>query len=182
MSLTSGKQLDHAPDGLASVEVSVGEISVTLDLSKALSLTVESLDKPINAIEYTVSVKAKKQTVADLTGKLDITGAPTTAFTSAASFSGPAKIGEAALEKGQVTRKLPGVIDDVIPAGGGRLLLLERKKLRSFAVFDVAQAKVTQFLPLPSDDVLCAAQPTNVPDHPRPEPDPALGSQTCRRS
>jgi S1-C subfamily serine protease len=156
VSLASGKQLDRAPDGLTGVEATFGETSATLDLSKALSLTFESLDKPVDAVDYAISVKARGQSVADLSGRLDITGAPAPAVTVLSSGA-MAKVGEAALEKDDVTRKLPGVVDDVIPAAGGRLLFLELKKLRKLAVFDVAQAKVTQFLPLPSDDVLCAA-------------------------
>ena len=48
-------------------------------------------------------------------------------------------------------------MEDVIPAAGGKLLLLHLPKLRQLAVFDVMQSKVMRYLPLPSDDVLFAA-------------------------
>jgi S1-C subfamily serine protease len=154
--LTSGIELDQVPDGLTAVDVSFGELKSTLDLSKAMSVLVEDLEKPLAAIDYVVTVSAHNETVVEDRGTLTITGTAARASTrpAAATFGDAV---EAALEADQVRRKLPGAIDDVIPAAGGRLLLFQMKKLRQLAVFDVGQAKVTKVLTLPGEDVLCAA-------------------------
>jgi hypothetical protein len=57
----------------------------------------------------------------------------------------------------KVVVKLPSVIDDVVPGGGGRFLFLLLKKLQKIAVFDVNEAKIVKYLPLPGDNIRYAA-------------------------
>ena len=63
----------------------------------------------------------------------------------------------AKLDGERTTRNLPEPIDDVVAGGNGRYLLLHLGKLRKLAIFDVAEAKITHYIPLTSDDVLYAA-------------------------
>ena len=69
----------------------------------------------------------------------------------------PPPPGIAALDADRVTRNLPEPIDEVVAGGGGRCLLFHLPKLRKLAVFDVAEARITRYLSLGSDDVLYAA-------------------------
>jgi S1-C subfamily serine protease len=160
VTLASGKSLTASPQGLESVPADLGDLTLQLDLSKASSLTIEDLARPVRSVGYTVTVKEKDAAVARLDGTLEVTGTtagPTSAPALADSAIPGAGTSPAPLEQDKVTRKLPGAVDDVIPAAGGRLLLLHLKKLRKLAVFDAAEARVTQFITLASDDVLAAA-------------------------
>ena len=56
-----------------------------------------------------------------------------------------------------MTRSLPEPINDVVAGGAGRYLLFHLRSLRKLAIFDVAQAKITRYLPLGSEDILYAA-------------------------
>jgi hypothetical protein len=57
----------------------------------------------------------------------------------------------------QTEVKLPSDIDDAAVGGGGRFLILHLRKLRQLAIFDTSAAKVVNFLPLDSDNILFAA-------------------------
>jgi S1-C subfamily serine protease len=81
-------------------------------------------------------------------------GAPPMHYRSGPTMPPP---GIAALDQDRVTRSLPEPIDDVVAGGAGRYLLFHSPKLRKLAIFDVAQAKITHYVPLNSDDVLYAA-------------------------
>ena len=53
--------------------------------------------------------------------------------------------------------RLPGPVSDVEVGAGGRLLVLHLKNLQQLAVFDVTTAKVIQYVPLESNDIVYAA-------------------------
>ena len=57
---------------------------------------------------------------------------------------------------GPRTVQLPAPADEVIPAGGGRYLLLRIDKLAKLAVYDVAQDRIKGYVPLGSTDTLVA--------------------------
>lgn len=61
------------------------------------------------------------------------------------------------LPNGKLEITLPAPVDASLVGGGGRYLLLHLKNLRQLAVFDVSQARVLTYVPLPSSDVLFAA-------------------------
>ena len=53
--------------------------------------------------------------------------------------------------------KLPAPAADACAGGGGRFLILHLAQTRQLAVFDVNQAKVVKYLPVPADNVRFAA-------------------------
>jgi hypothetical protein len=57
---------------------------------------------------------------------------------------------------GPKTISLPAAADEIIPAGGGRYLLLRIDKLAKLAVYDVAQDRIKGYIPLGSTDTLVA--------------------------
>src|SRR4051812_35288281 len=50
------------------------------------------------------------------------------------------------------TVNLPSAAGEIVPAAGGRLLLIHLPKERKLAVFDTVQAKVLKYLPVAEDD------------------------------
>jgi hypothetical protein len=58
---------------------------------------------------------------------------------------------------GTVERKLPDTITDVVPAAGGRFLILSLSKTRKLAVLDTAVGDIVRYLPVDSDNALVAA-------------------------
>jgi hypothetical protein len=63
----------------------------------------------------------------------------------------------AALQKDEQTVNLPSAAASVVPAAGGRLLLIHLPKDRKIAVFDTAEAKIVKYLPLAEDEAKFAA-------------------------
>jgi hypothetical protein len=81
-------------------------------------------------------------------------GAETTAPTAISSLL---KITPAKIKDEKQTVKLPGTFTDIVPAAGGRYLILHLAQLRQLAVFDVSEAKVVKYLPVASDDITYTA-------------------------
>lgn len=57
----------------------------------------------------------------------------------------------------QEERPLPGVVRDIVVGGGGRFVIVSIPDKRQIAVFDVNEAKVVKYLPIPDDDAILAA-------------------------
>ncbi len=54
-------------------------------------------------------------------------------------------------------RPLPSAVGDICVGGGGRFLILHLPRDRKLAVFDVNEAKIVKYLPVPDDNVKLAA-------------------------
>ncbi|HJZ94140.1 MAG TPA: zinc-ribbon domain-containing protein, partial [Gemmataceae bacterium] len=63
----------------------------------------------------------------------------------------------APLKQDREERKLPSAIDDVCVGGGGRFLFLSLPQSKQVAIFDVNEAKIVKFLPVPSTNARIAA-------------------------
>ncbi|MGA2256356.1 MAG: serine protease [Thermoguttaceae bacterium] len=119
--------------------------------AKSLRLT-----EPVNSVDYKILVKTGGTVVGNAAGIIDLI--PVALVNSqSAPWHGIAPPGIAEMKGDYVTCNLLGPIDEVAAGGAGRYLLLHLRKLRKLAVFDVVQAKIAQYLPLDSDDVLFAA-------------------------
>jgi len=61
------------------------------------------------------------------------------------------------LTEDKVVKRLPDAFSDVVPGGGGRYLIFHLPRLKKLAVFDVAEARVSRYIPLTEDKVFFAA-------------------------
>ena len=66
------------------------------------------------------------------------------------------------LPNGRLEIDLPAPVEASGVGGGGRYLVLYLKKLQQLAIFDVSEAKVIKYLPLPGTDVLFAPGRTKL--------------------
>ena len=73
------------------------------------------------------------------------------------------------LAAAKTTVRLPGPITDAVVGGGGRYLIFQFASLQQLAIFDVNQAKVLRYQPLPSNDVALAAGQSHLYIGLRPE-------------
>lgn len=156
--LVSGKRLEGVLQQPTSLLVAAEKNPVRLDLSQVSSLTLAPPDPPARSVGYTVIVASGEQTLARVEGKVEMVGVAAPAEPIPASqpivHAAP---GEVPLAQPKVVVPLPAAISRVVPGAGGQVLLLHLKRLRQLAVFDVAQAKVARYLPLPTDNVVYAA-------------------------
>lgn len=60
---------------------------------------------------------------------------------------------EPALAGGKASIKLPEEASEAQPGGAGRYIVLHLKKAATLAVFDVCEAKIDHFIPLPSGEI-----------------------------
>lgn len=58
---------------------------------------------------------------------------------------------------GQLEIPLPGVIEDLVPGGGGRYLVMYLKEQRQIAIYDVNEVQIVKTIPLETEDALIAA-------------------------
>jgi hypothetical protein len=69
----------------------------------------------------------------------------------------PFEIKRCPINAEQEERALPGVVRDIVLGGGGRFVIMAIPDKRQVAVFDVNEAKVVKYLPIPEDDAILAA-------------------------
>ena len=69
----------------------------------------------------------------------------------------PAKSLESPPQSDHTEISLPGNVTNVAVGGGGRFLILHLAQLRKLAVFDVNEAKIVKYIPLPEDEVCMTA-------------------------
>ncbi len=156
--LADGKREEGSVSGLDSIEVSLGEASVKVDVTKAARLTIDDLDAPPTSIPWKVVVKADGKVIGESEGSMAITGATAESpIKGLTPGGGPGAVTAPPIGESKVSIKLPAPFDDMVVGGGGRYLFLSLKKLRKIAVFDVNEAKITRYISVPSDNIMMAA-------------------------
>lgn len=150
--LHDGKALEGAVTGLDAVAIRLGEQQVSLKLTGAVGARFEP---PVtaDAVSVTVVVTQDGKEVARLSEPIYIQGVARAGPVA----SVPGDIKAPVLDSDKVTRQLPAVVSDVAVGGGGRYLILHLPKLRKLAVFDVNEAKITNYIALAGDNVKFAA-------------------------
>jgi S1-C subfamily serine protease len=158
--MDDGKTIEGAISGLSSVTVILNEMQVTVDLTKATSVTLHPLGT-VDSVEYQLVISKNDKSVKTVSGVIPIGNAvaPATKITPViAASSGPGtKITPPAPGALQPEVKLPSDIADVAVGGGGRFLIMHLRKLHQLAIFDASVAKVVKYLTVDSDDILFTA-------------------------
>ncbi len=144
--LADGKTLEGPVTGLGTVELRIGDQKVKLDLAKASELATRVLDE-LPTVTATVVV----------TGADDKELARAAAPVPVRRAAGPGTPDVPAPTAAKVTKQLPDTFSDAVVAGGGRYLVFQMPKLKKLAVFDVAEAKVVNYIPLAEDKATFAA-------------------------
>ncbi len=133
--------------------MNLGEISLAIDLGKATEVSLDDAQKSVASVSYKAVVKSGNRVVGEAAGAIALEGAADAA--KPAAPAGPP--GATPLEGDRVVRNLPAPVDDVVPGGSARYLILHLGKLRKLAFFDVVEGKIVNYLSLPSDDIVYAA-------------------------
>ena len=89
-------------------------------------------------IDYQLIVRAGNEVLAQKRGVIPVIEFARPASTLAAK--------DPALPAAVTTRQLPAIVENIIPAAGGRLLLLHFRAIRKLGVFDVGAAKLVRVL------------------------------------
>jgi len=76
---------------------------------------------------------------------------------SAGKIPDPMRLTPFPLQQPSAEARLAAIVDDTLIGGGGRFLLLRMNSINKLAVFDVTQAAVIGYLPLPSAGALVTA-------------------------
>jgi hypothetical protein len=125
LALADGTQMSGPLKGLEAVAVNFGEMSATLNLARALSITMDDGDRAVHSLLYKVTVRVKGEAVGEEMGSIDFVGAPDEAI--AAVPSAPA----GATESGNPPMIVGGAhggdggavqvpVDRQVPNSGGR--------------------------------------------------------------
>jgi S1-C subfamily serine protease len=123
----AGKELSGRLTGLESANLNMGDASVTIDLTRALSMEFESPTRPAKSVAYTVAVTAKGELIGQAVGVIDLTGAPQDAIDVAVA-PGPAARNTAAIDLMAIQRtaregKWQVVGRDLVSSGRGKEIL-----------------------------------------------------------
>ena len=143
-----GTLLEGAATGLSTLDLDLGGYIVKLDARRAKDIRLQPLRQATPGVSYTLLVQSGDTELYRATGQLLLGNVATASVTTAVfkSYAGEKQVLE-----------IPDLVDDVILAKGGQLILLYLKKTRKIAVYDVNQAKIARYLSLGSDDVFIAA-------------------------
>jgi hypothetical protein len=151
--LADGKTLEGDIGGLGVVEIRLGDQKVKLDLTKAAQITTQAAEE-ITSVSATIIVTSDDKEVARVSKIVPIHRTVTPAVGSTA---GLVAIKPPVFSGDKVTKQLPDTFSDAVVAGGGRYLIFQLPKLKKLAVFDVSEAKVTNYIPLAEEKAVFAA-------------------------
>ena len=127
LTLADGQTATGPVTGLEAVKANVGEVLMTLDLTKASEVSIDDLSKPVGALSYTITVKlaGKDQTLATAQGSVELAGAPVRPAEPVASGgvasgagSSPARPGEGSVVQGVLLPRTQA--DSELPDGAVR--------------------------------------------------------------
>jgi hypothetical protein len=144
--LADGKTLEGPVAGLRAVELRIGDQKVKLDLAKAGEIGARATDELPAVTATVVVVGADDKELARASAPVPIRRA-----------AGPGTPGGPDASAAKVTKQLPDTFSDAVVAGGGRYLVFQMPKLKKLAVFDIAEAKVVNYIPLAEDKATFAA-------------------------
>jgi hypothetical protein len=147
-----GAEVSGEVSVLGDTEAQLGGYSLSIDLTKASRIEVESVEEAIDQVEYTIVVRQEGKVVNQLKGVIPIGGRPVPRSPGLVADIKPPTL---AAEKTVV--RLPAAIEQIAVGGGGRYLILHLQRLGKIAIFDVSQAKVVRYLPAPAGDFVFAA-------------------------
>lgn len=153
LTLRDGERIAGPITG-AAVPVTIGGMTVTVDLATAARVEVAPAEPTPGGVDYTLTVRSGDALVGERSGTIPLVSAAGP-VPGAAGVGGP--IRPPFLPADRTIVRLPGVVDDVVPAAGGRLLILRMNKLKLLGIFDVNVARIARYVPLPADDALIAA-------------------------
>ena len=138
--------------GLGTVEIALGDQTVKLDLGKASQITVQAAPAVLSVTATIIaSFEGKELARTDL--KLSVRDASSLAPADPSSVV----ISPPALAEDKVVKKLPEAYTDVVLGGGGRYLIFHLPKLKKLAIFDVNEARITNYIPVTEDKIAFAA-------------------------
>jgi serine protease Do len=152
--LDDGTKVEGTINGLSSVSVNLDAMQVTLDLTKATSVTFR-IPAVADAVDYQLAVSMNGKTVKTDSGVIPITHIASKAANVSTLPNAAGTTAPDGMPKREV--KLPSDIYDVAVGGGGRFLILHMRKLRQLAIFDTSAAKVVKYLPMDSENILFTA-------------------------
>ena len=144
-----GKTLEGTVAGLSAVEIRLGDQAVKIDLTKTTQVTVRP-SEGLFSVKATVVVTVDGKEIGRLENLIPV-GRSTVAAGPLVPITPPT------LTADKVEKKLPEVFDEAVLAGGGRYLIFRLPKLKKLAVFDVSEAKVTNYIPLAEEKAVFAA-------------------------
>jgi S1-C subfamily serine protease len=138
--------------GLRMVEIDLGGQKVTLDLSKATQLTVQSVVEVVS-VTATVIATVEGKEVGRTESRLAVRDPArlSPADPATVAITPPALTGD------KVVKRLPEGFSEVVVGGGGRYLIFHLPKLKKLAVFDVNEGRVTKYIPLTETTIAFAA-------------------------
>lgn len=138
--------------GLGTVEITVGELKMKVDLAKASQIGIQPAPGILSVSATVIALVGGKE-VARVETKIPVRD------TTAIPAADPSKvvISPPTLADEKVVKKLPEAFSDVVLGGGGRYLIFHLPKLKKLAVFDVNEARITNYIPLTEDTISFAA-------------------------
>jgi hypothetical protein len=153
----------NAPRAVGAVAAELGGQAVSLDLGRALAITVSPPGPQAKEVRYQVLARQGGKVLATQEGGLALEGIP-----PAVSGAGPEletqppagsqpKIPPPKLDGQKQVLELGEPFSQVCTGGGGRFLVFHLPKARKLAVLDVSEARLVGHIELPTAEVLFAA-------------------------
>ncbi|HEY8750730.1 MAG TPA: serine protease [Tepidisphaeraceae bacterium] len=113
VALDTGEQLNGSLTGLSDVVIGLGEVTVSLDLTRASRVIVEMAQRPVGALEYSLTVRLGEEVVARESGSIPFSGSPATSGAQTLT-----EVGQL-VDFGKVAALVPSTTPVPTPLAGG---------------------------------------------------------------
>jgi hypothetical protein len=153
----------NAAQAAGTIAVEVGGQPVSLDLGRALAITVSPPGPQAKEVHYRVVVRREGKVLAREEGVLPLEGIPPAVARAALELEPQPAAGvqpnirDPKLNGKKRVIELGEPYSQVCTGGGGRHLIFHLPKARKLAVVDVSEGLIVGRIDLPADDVLFAA-------------------------
>ncbi len=146
ITLTDNTTITGPITGLENVEATMGQVNANINLTKSKTISVYDSNPKTTRVGYSIEAKINDVTVGQNSGDIQL-------ITTTQSGNQTQQEDD----KDKVTIPMPGKIDNIIKAGGGRYLILSFTGVQKLAVFDVYECRITKYLDLPKEKTIFAA-------------------------
>lgn len=139
---------------LDAARVIMDDQAVLVNLNKASRVELR-VPPPPTGVNYKILVASGGKVLCERPGRIAITSSGGVGGGKPTSLPAALEITSTKIT-GTIEKKLPDIVADIVPAAGGRLLVMHMPKTRKLAIFDVMKGEVVKYLPVDAETVFYA--------------------------
>jgi S1-C subfamily serine protease len=167
--MRDGKRYSGKISNLDKIRIDLGAVRPKLSLQKAKRVIIRPFESS-DDIQYKLSVEEKGKVILVKKGTIDAGGDSVASNDSDEMEDDDSDdtsdnggfAGATSNSAGVKTVRTPSPITNCRAGGGGKYLIIEQKKLKKLAIFNIKKTKFTHYISMPSTDIIYTANRKNI--------------------